>query len=252
MSRADAGRQRSTGDIDAIEARILYEDNHLIAINKRVGEISQGDRTGDAAVGDLVAAYIKRRDGKPGNVFLTPVHRLDRPVSGVLLFAKTGKAAGRMSRLFRESAVEKRYWAVVATSPAAATGSLVHYLVRDRKVTKSFVVGEDRPGAKRAQLDYRVVARSDRYVLLEVTMSTGRHHQIRAQLAALGCPIRGDLKYGAPRSNPDGGISLHAALLRFDHPVGRGPVEIVAPFPEGTLWRVFAAATRLEEGERLV
>ena len=221
---------------DGIAQRILYEDNHLIAIDKIPGEISQGDKTGDPAVGDAVAAFIKARDEKPGNVYLVPIHRLDRPVSGVILFAKTQKANSRMNALFRNELVEKQYWAIVANEPPAETGRLTHNLGRDRVHNKSIVYRYTRGDTKKAELDYRVEARSDRYILLSIVMRSGRHHQVRAQLAAVGCPIRGDLKYGYPRSNRDGSISLHARSVAFDHPVGKGPISIIAESPDETLW----------------
>ena len=220
---------------DDLAERILYEDNHLIAINKKPGEISQGDRSGDPTLGDAVAALIKTRDEKPGNVYLVPVHRLDRPVSGAILFAKTQKANSRMNALFRDDLVEKSYWAIVANEPPSEAGTLVHYLGRDRVRNKSIVYPYSRGDTKRAELDYRVEARSDRYLLLSIEMRSGRHHQVRAQLAAVLCPIRGDLKYGYPRSNRDASISLHARSVAFDHPVGKGPIVIVADPPVETL-----------------
>lgn len=228
-----------TGSDADIAPRVLYEDNHLIAMNKRCGEISQGDKSGDPPLGDEVASYLKKRDNKPGNVFLTPVHRLDRPVSGVTLFAKTSKATSRMNRLFREGKVKKKYWAIVAKAPPSTEGHLVHYLVRDPKRNKSFAHVESAGNRKKSELDYRILAESDRYLLLEISMWSGRHHQIRAQLAAIGCPIRGDLKYGYPRSNPGGGISLHARSIDLEHPVGKGPLSIVAATPDERLWQVF-------------
>jgi 23S rRNA pseudouridine1911/1915/1917 synthase len=220
--------------------RILFEDNHLVVVSKRCGEITQGDRTGDPTLGDYISSYIKERDSKPGNVFLAPVHRLDRPVSGVAVFAKTSKATSRMNALFRTGAVEKRYWAIVAEPPVALEGSVVHYLVRNAKLNKSFAVDAERDGAKRCELFWKTLATSNRFVLLEIRIETGRHHQIRAQLAAMGSPIRGDLKYGFRRSNPGGGISLHARSVAFEHPVAPGRVEIVAPVPaDDRLWMVF-------------
>lgn len=235
------------GPGENLPRRILYEDNHLIAINKRPGEISQGDRTNDPILGDAVGDYIKQRDEKPGNVYIVPIHRLDRPVSGVILFAKTQKANSRMNALFREELVEKRYWAVVAKEPQSEARRLDHYLVRDRRHNKSVAFPYKRGDSKRAQLDYRIEARSDRYILLSIDMRSGRHHQVRAQLAAIGCPIRGDLKYGYPRSNPDGGISLHARSVAFDHPVGKGWTSIVAEAPDERLWNSFFSEGDIEK-----
>ncbi len=216
---------------------ILYEDNHLIAVNKRAGDIVQGDKTGDAPLSDLIKEYIKRRDHKPGNVFLGVVHRLDRPVSGAVVFAKTSKALSRMNALFAQhERVEKTYWAIVGTCPPQEQGTLVHWLTRDERRNVARAFDHEVAASKRAELDYRVVGRSDRYWLLEVTLRTGRHHQIRCQLAKVGCPIRGDLKYGAPRSNPDGSISLHARRLRFEHPVSHEQITIEAPVPSDVLW----------------
>ncbi len=224
-----------------ISDRILFEDNHLIAVNKLIAEISQGDATGDTSLGDEIKEFIRVRDEKPGNVYLAVIHRLDRPASGVMLFAKTSKAASRMSRLFREGKVEKRYWAVVATRPSQSAATLTHYLKRNASKNKSFPVGETEAGAKSAELSYELIGESDRYYLLEITMHTGRHHQIRAQLAAVGCPIKGDLKYGFPRSNRNGGIHLHARSISFHHPVGDQLVEITAPPPSDALWDFFNA-----------
>ena len=215
-----------------IADQILYEDNHLLALNKLPGQIAQGDKTGDTPLADLVKAYIKERDAKPGNVFCGVIHRLDRPVSGVILFAKTSKALSRMTQLVKERDFCKRYWAVVKEPPAEPIGTLEDWLVKDEVHNKSRVVPEGTPGAKHASLDYRLVAVSDGgYNLLEVNLHTGRHHQIRCQLAHIGCPIKGDLKYGAPRSNPDGSISLHARMLSFTHPVTHSQVTITAPCP---------------------
>jgi 23S rRNA pseudouridine1911/1915/1917 synthase len=218
---------------------ILFEDNHIIAVNKRPGDIVQGDKTGDKPLSELLKAFIKERDNKPGNVFMGVPHRLDRPVSGVVLFAKTGKALERLNELFRAGDMQKTYWAIVRNRPPKTEDLLVHYLRRNEKQNKSYA--SDKPGkdAKEAKLQYKLVASGDNYYLLEVTLLTGRHHQIRCQLAAIGLPIKGDLKYGAPRSNPDGSISLHARSISFVHPVKKEPVAIVAPVPDDKLWRWF-------------
>lgn len=220
-----------------IADQIIYEDNHLIALNKLPGQIVQGDKTGDVPLPELVKAYIKQRDNKPGNVFCGVVHRLDRPVSGVVIFAKTSKALSRMNELVKSRSFQKTYHAVVKDMPPQLQGSLEDYLVRNEKQNKSYVTRDiHSPEAKRALLDYRLLATSSGgYHLLEVDLHTGRHHQIRCQLAHMGCPIKGDLKYGAQRSNPDGSISLHAYRLCFDHPVRHEPVEIIAPDP----WKMF-------------
>ena len=219
--------------------RILYEDNHLIIINKMPGEIVQGDKTGDIPLSDLVKKYLKEKYGKPGNVFLGVIHRLDRPSSGAVIFAKTSKALSRMNLLFRSSKVEKIYWAVACKRPEKVQDTLSHYLVRDPARNKSFVTGPKHIGAKPARLTYALIAESERYFLLEVSMETGRHHQIRAQLAHIGCPIKGDLKYGAARSNEHGGIHLHARSISFDHPTREEVVKVTAPVPEDGLWAVF-------------
>jgi len=218
---------------------ILYEDNHLIAVNKRISDLVQGDRTGDLSLDDLLKSYLREKYHKPGNVFLGVIHRLDRPVSGVVLFARTGKALGRMNDQFRDRRTGKKYWAVVKERPPAEEGHLVHYLVRNRKMNKSFAYDREVKGSQKAELLYRVAGRSRSYWFLEITLLTGRHHQIRAQLAALGCPIRGDLKYGYPRSDPDGGIHLHARELVFIHPVRKEEVRLVAGPPADALWEAF-------------
>lgn len=221
--------------------QILYEDNHLIIVNKQAGDIVQGDKTGDVPLCDLIKDYIKRRDQKPGNVFLGVVHRLDRPVSGVVLFAKTSKALARMNALFAQhEGVQKTYWAIVGRQPAQAEGTLVHWLTRDEKRNMARAYGREVPNSKRAVLDYRLIAQGERYWLLEVTLHTGRHHQIRCQLAKMGCPIKGDLKYGAPRSNADGSISLHARRLSFEHPVTHEQITVEAPVPDDKLWQALA------------
>ncbi len=218
---------------------ILYEDNHLLIVNKAAGEIVQGDKTGDATLADAAKAYIKETCGKPGAVFLGVPHRLDRPVSGVCVLCRTSKALTRMNNLFRTSNVQKTYHAIVCAEPPAKEGELIHYLSRNERQNKSYAHATERPGTKRAHLSYHLIARSDRYWLLEVQLHTGRHHQIRCQLAAMGCPVKGDLKYGAPRSNPDGSICLHARRIAFEHPVSHQQIDITAPYPTLPIWRVF-------------
>lgn len=212
-----------------IASRILYEDNHLLILNKRTGEIVQGDKTGDQPLSETLKAFIAQRDGKPGHVFMGVPHRLDRPVSGAVLFAKTSKALERMSGMFREGGVKKTYWALTTARPAQEAGELVHWLRRDEKQNKSFASEIQKPDTKRAVLRYKVIRDTDRYHLVEVELLTGRHHQIRCQLSAVGCPIKGDLKYGAPRSNKDGGISLHARTIAFLHPVKKEEISVTAP-----------------------
>lgn len=220
---------------------ILFEDNHLIAVNKTVHDLVQKDKTRDTALDDLLRDYIGRKYQKPGNVFLGVIHRLDRPVSGVVLFARTSKALNRMNEKFRTREVQKTYWAIVKDLPPEPEARLVHYISRNRKQNKSICHNQPFADAREAILDYRVIAGSDNYHLLEIRLLTGRHHQIRAQLAAMGCPIRGDLKYGYSRSNPDGGISLHSRELSFIHPVKDEEITLVAPTPAGDkLWDYFS------------
>ena len=217
---------------------VLYEDNHLIAVAKKAGDIVQGDKTGDVPLSDLVKAYLKDKYQKPGNVYLGVVHRLDRPVSGVVLFAKTSKALPRLNKMFAEhQAVKKTYLAIVASRPPQQEGTLTHWLTRNEQQNTARAYDREVPGSKKAVLDYRIVAQSERYFLLEIELKTGRHHQIRCQLAKMGCPIKGDLKYGAPRSNPDGSISLHAWRLWLEHPVSHTPITIEAPVPDDRLWK---------------
>ena len=218
---------------------IVYEDNHIIIANKRSSEIVQADKTGDATLADAVKAYIKAKYHKPGNVFLGVVHRLDRPVSGLVVFARTSKALSRLADMFRTRQVHKTYWAIVANRPPHDQGELVHWLVRREQQNKSYAYTREVPGSKQAILDYRLIGQSQRYFLLEVNLHTGRHHQIRCQLAQMGCPIKGDLKYGAPRSNPDGSICLHARKIQFVHPVSSQPIEVVAAVPADRLWQSF-------------
>ena len=220
---------------------VVYEDNHLIIVNKNSSEIVQGDKTGDIPLSDLVKQYLKEKYHKPGNVFLGVVHRLDRPVSGLVVFAKTGKALTRLNEMFRNSEVRKTYWAIVKNCPPAEEGELTHYLVRNEKQNKSYAYDHEVKNSKRAVLHYRLLSRSDNYYLLEVDLKTGRHHQIRCQLAAIGCPIKGDLKYGFPRSNPDGSISLLARSVRFVHPVSKDEIQATAPVPSADrLWQVLS------------
>ncbi len=221
--------------------KVIYEDNHIIIVYKESGEIVQGDKTGDAPLSDYVKAYIKEKYQKPGEVFLGVVHRLDRPVSGLVVFARTSKALGRLNEMFRRGDVHKTYWALVANKPAADSGHLEHWLVRNEKQNKTYAYASVKPGAKHAALNYRVVGHTDRYYLLEVELLTGRHHQIRCQLAAMGCPIRGDLKYGAPRSNPDGSISLMSYRVQFVHPVSNVDIDVTSPLPSDSLWHVAAS-----------
>ena len=216
--------------------QVLYEDNHLIAVNKRAGDIVQGDQTGDTPLSEIVKQYLKKKYQKPGEVFLGLVHRLDRPTTGIIIFARTSKALERMNALFASRETRKTYWAVVNELPPEPEGRLVHYMQRNPKQNKSYAHPADAPGRKKAALQYRLLKKLDRYALLEIELETGRHHQIRAQLSALGCSIKGDLKYGAPRSNPDGGIHLHARSLEFIHPVRKEPVRIVADPPEDPVW----------------
>ena len=218
---------------------VVYEDNHIIVVNKTASEIVQADKTGDTPLSETVKQYLKEKYQKPGNVFLGVTHRLDRPVSGLVIFAKTGKALTRLNEMFRAGEVKKTYWAVVKNAPKESEGELVHFLVRNEKQNKSYAYDKEVPNSKKAVLDYRLIGRSDNYYLLEVDLKTGRHHQIRCQLAKMGCPIKGDLKYGSPRSNPDGSICLHARRVRFVHPVSKELIELKAPLPEGNLWKGF-------------
>ncbi len=216
--------------------QILYEDNHYIAVNKNCSDIVQGDKTGDISMLISIRDFIKKRDSKPGNVFLEAAHRIDRPVSGVVLFAKTSKGLSRINKLFHDGSVSKIYWAVVAKLPPNQSDTLVHYLVKDSEKNKSFAYQKPKPQAKEAKLTYRVIGSTGRYYCLEVELHTGRHHQIRAQLSKIGIPIRGDLKYGFERSNPDGGISLHAYSMSFVHPISGEEIKIIAQPPKDALW----------------
>lgn len=219
--------------------QVLYEDNHIIIVSKRAGEIVQGDKTGDVPLSETVAAYLKEKYSKPGNVFVGVPHRLDRPVSGVVVLAKTSKALSRLNDMFRAGSVDKRYLAIVKNKPEEPQGRLENWLVRNEKQNRSYAYDKEVPGSKKAVLNYKLVASSVNYNLLEVELLTGRHHQIRCQLAKMGCPIKGDLKYGAERSNPDGSISLHAFHVTFEHPVSHEMIDVKAPLPDDTLWQSF-------------
>lgn len=219
---------------------VVYEDNHIIVVNKTSSEIVQGDKTGDIPLSETVKQYLKEKYQKPGNVFVGVTHRLDRPVSGLVVFAKTSKALSRLNEMFKNSEVKKTYWAIVKECPRELEGELVHYLVRNEKQNKSYAYDKEVPDSKKAILHYRLIARSQNYNLLEVDLKTGRHHQIRCQLAKMGCPIKGDLKYGFARSNPDGSICLHARRISFIHPVSKEQIDLEAPVPPGSLWNGFS------------
>lgn len=218
---------------------ILYEDNHILAVNKPAGIPVQADLSGDAALEDMIKDFIKKRDSKPGAVFLGVIHRIDRPVSGVVLFAKTSKALTRMNQAVRDREIKKRYLAIIPKCDIREEGTLCHYIERNSSKNKSFAYDKPRPNAKEARLKYRVAAASDRYFLIDIDLITGRHHQIRAQLSKSLAPIKGDLKYGADRSNPDGSISLHASSVEFTHPVTKESVTVTAPLPHDSLWAFF-------------
>ena len=218
---------------------VVYEDNHIIVVNKTSSEIVQGDKTGDTPLSETVKSYLKEKYNKPGNVFIGVTHRLDRPVSGLVVFAKTGKALARLNEMFRNGDVKKTYWAIVKECPKETEGELVHYLVRNEKQNKSYAYDKEVKNSKKAILHYKFIGHSQNYYLLEVDLKTGRHHQIRCQLAKMGCPIKGDLKYGAQRSNPDGSICLHARMVKFIHPVSKELIELTAPVPAGNLWNGF-------------
>ena len=218
---------------------IVYEDNHLIIVYKHSGEIVQGDKTGDVPLSEDVKCYLKEKYQKPGNVFLGVVHRLDRPVTGLVVFAKTSKALTRLNKMFRDGEVHKTYWAITKNLPPQSEGTLTHWLVRNEKQNKSYAYDHEVPHSKKAILKYRLIGQSDHYCLLEVNLMTGRHHQIRCQLAHMGCPIKGDLKYGAQRSNPDGSICLLAHHVEFVHPVSKQLISLDSPLPEDNLWQVW-------------
>ncbi len=228
-----------------MKLEILYEDNHIIAINKTGSDLVQGDETGDETLSQRVKDYIKEKYNKPGDVYLGIAHRLDRPVTGVVLFARTSKALTRLNQMFQNKEIKKTYWAVVKELPLEDEATLTHYLLKDSNKNKSYAFPKMRSGAKEAVLTYRHISSAAKYHLLEVDLKTGRHHQIRCQLAKIGSPIRGDLKYGFPRSNANGGISLHARKISFSHPVKNEPVEIIAPVPkDDNLWKEFENVTR--------
>ena len=221
---------------DKNNLQILHEDNHIIVVNKRVGDIVQGDKTGDKPLSDVVKEYIKVKYNKPGEVFLGVVHRLDRPTTGIIVFARTSKALTRMNELFSNRETQKTYWAIVKNKPLNSEDKLVHYLKRNEKNNTSKAHLKEVPDSKLASLDYKIIATLQNYFALEINLHTGRHHQIRAQLSAIGSPIKGDLKYGFDRSNPDGGIHLHARKLVFVHPVSKENLEIIAPTPNDVIW----------------
>ncbi len=216
--------------------QIIYEDNHLIAINKRPGDLVQGDKTGDTPLSELVKAYLKKKYNKPGNVYLGVAHRLDRPTSGIVVFAKTSKALPRLNKLFAEKAAKKTYWAVVKHMPEKQQDTLSHWMKRNTKQNKSYAHRKEVPESKKAILEYQIIKKLDNFYLLEVNLKTGRHHQIRSQLSAIGCPIKGDLKYGFDRSNKDGSIHLHARNLSFIHPVKKIALDLLASPPHDALW----------------
>jgi len=222
-----------------IASRILFEDNHLIVFNKIGGEIVQVDKTGDASLEDTLKEFLKKRDNKPGNVYLGIPHRLDRPVSGCLLVAKTSKALARLNEMFQKGEIHKTYWAITGEKPKQKQARLEDFIYRNEKNNKSYISDSETKQTKKAILEYVLEASSDRYHLLSIQLLTGRHHQIRCQLAGIGCPIKGDLKYGSPRSNPDKGISLHARSIEFEHPVTKDLLSIKAPVPSDSLWQFF-------------
>lgn len=221
------------------ELQILYEDNHVIVINKKASDIVQGDKTGDETMPDQIKEYLKVKYEKPGNVFCGVVHRLDRPTSGAVVFARTSKALERLNAQFRDKETNKIYWAIVETKPVKSEDTLVHFLKKNEKQNKSYASHTETPGSKKAILHYKLIASSDKYHLLEVRLETGRHHQIRVQLATIGCLIKGDVKYGARRANPDASISLHARYLDFIHPTSKEVIKITAPVPNDALWNFF-------------
>ena len=216
---------------------IVYEDNHIIIVNKKPGEIVQGDKTGDRPISEMLKDWLKEKYAKPGNVFCGVIHRLDRPVGGLVVFAKTGKGLARMNELFRNGEVKKTYWAITKNMPPKQEDTLTHYITTRERINKSYASTTPKEGAAKAVLKYRVIARGDRYSLLEINLLTGRKHQIRVQLSARGCPVKGDLKYGAERSNPDGSISLLSHRIEFDHPVSKQHIDITAPLPDDRLWQ---------------
>ncbi|MCE5173816.1 MAG: RluA family pseudouridine synthase [Bacteroidales bacterium] len=219
---------------------VLYEDNHILIVNKACGEIVQVDKTGDSSLEETLKVWLKEKYNKPGNVFLGVTHRLDRPVTGIVIFAKTSKVLPRLNMMFQNGEIHKTYWALVKIPPRQEEGVLEHYIVRNEKQNKSYAYDTEKPNSKKAILHYKLIGKSDTYYLLEVDLKTGRHHQIRCQLAKMGCPIKGDLKYGFPRSNPDGGISLHSRQVEFIHPVSGIRISVTAPLPQNDqIWRHF-------------
>jgi 23S rRNA pseudouridine1911/1915/1917 synthase len=233
--------------MSTLPPEILYEDNHIIIVNKRVSDIVQGDKTGDEPLDNIVKGYIKDKYNKPGEVFLGVVHRIDRPVSGCVVYARTSKALTRMNELFRTKEVKKTYWAIVSDRPPEDEGTLRHFIKRNEKQNKSYVYNDEVKESKVAELSYRLLARSASFYLLEVDLHTGRHHQIRAQLAFIGCPIKGDLKYGSKRSNEGGGISLHSYRVSFIHPVKKELLTVTAPLPKEKTWNLFAGQAKNEK-----
>ena len=217
--------------------QVLFEDNHLIIVNKRAGDIVQGDKTQDKPLSEVVKEYIKEKYNKPGNVFLGVVHRLDRPTSGIVIFARTSKALERLNKMLREKSIQKTYWAVVKNTPKKEQDTLINFLKKNPKNNKSSVFRKEIEGSKKAVLHYSVIKKLDNYSLLEVDLETGRHHQIRTQLSFIGSPIKGDLKYGFPRSNKDGSIHLHARKIAFTHPVNKEKIELIAPVPQDVIWK---------------
>jgi 23S rRNA pseudouridine1911/1915/1917 synthase len=223
---------------------ILFEDNHLLAINKKSGELVQPDKSGSSSLEDCIKLFLKKKYNKSGNVFLGIAHRIDRPVSGLVLMAKTGKALSRINQMIQDHEIKKYYWAITTNIPDLNEGKLVHFIKRNeqKNISKAFIKEID--GSKRAELAYKVIAKSDRYHLLEIELITGRHHQIRAQLCSIGCSIKGDLKYGSPRSNPDGSISLHSRKIEFIHPITKEFIVITAPVPDEKLWKFFESSCK--------
>jgi 23S rRNA pseudouridine1911/1915/1917 synthase len=216
--------------------QVLYEDNHIIIINKRAGDITQGDKTGDKPLSDVVKEYVKDKYNKPGNVFIGTVHRLDRPTSGIVIFARTSKALERLNKMLRDKTINKTYWALVKNKPKKESDTLIDFLKKDTKKNKSFVYKKEIEGSKKATLHYKIIKKLDNYSLLEIDLETGRHHQIRTQLSYIGSPIKGDLKYGFDRSNKDGSISLHARKIEFIHPVSKENISLIAPTPDDVIW----------------
>lgn len=223
---------------------VIYEDNHIIVVNKTCSEIVQGDKTGDKPLSEIVKEWLKEKYNKPGNVFCGVTHRLDRPTSGIVVFAKTSKALSRLNEMFKTKDIKKTYWAIVRNKPKQPVGTLKNYLVRNEKQNKSYAYDVEKPNSKLAILHYKVISQSDKYFLLEIDLETGRHHQIRCQLSKIGCPIKGDLKYGFDRSNPDGGISLHARRISFTHPVSKLPIDIIAKPPKDNLWKAMESSIK--------